>query len=49
MVKNPPVNVRDVGSIPGSGSTPGEGTGNLVQCFTFHFMVLESHTVQTLY
>ena len=49
MVKNPPVSVRDMGSILGSGSTPGEGNGNLLQFFTFHFMVLESHTVQTLY
>ena len=31
MVKNPPAgagNVRDVGSIPGSGRSPGEGQGN---------------------
>ena len=49
MVKNLPVSVRDMGSIPGSGSTPGEGNGNLLQFFTFHFMVLELHTVQTLY
>ena len=34
MVKNPPANagnVRDVGSIPGSGRSPGEGHGNPVQ------------------
>ena len=33
MVKNPPVNARDVkdaGSIPGSGRSPGEGNGNLL-------------------
>ena len=33
MVKNPPAStgdVRDVGSIPGSGSSPGEGQGNLL-------------------
>ena len=34
MVKNPPANAgaagapRDVGSIPGSGISPGEGNGN---------------------
>ena len=27
-VKNPPANARDVGSIPGSGRSPGEGNGN---------------------
>ena len=35
MVKNPPVNagdVRDVGSIPGSGRSPREGNGNTLQC-----------------
>ena len=34
VVKNPPANagdVRDVGSIPGSGRSPGEGNGNLLQ------------------
>ena len=25
MVKNPPANVRDMGSVPGSGRCPGEG------------------------
>ena len=28
VVKNPPANVRDVGSIPGPGRPPGEGNGN---------------------
>ena len=31
VVKNPPTNagdVRDMGSIPGSGKSPGEGHGN---------------------
>ena len=27
MVKNPPANAGDVGSIPGSGKPPGEGNG----------------------
>ena len=30
-VKNPPANVGDPGSIPGSGRFPGEGNGNLLQ------------------
>ena len=29
--KNPPSNSRDAGSIPGSGSSPGEGNGNPLQ------------------
>ena len=29
MVKNPPANAGDAGSIPGSGRSPGEGNGNL--------------------
>ena len=28
VVKNPPANARDVGSIPGSGRSPGEENGN---------------------
>ena len=34
MVKNPPANVgdiRDLGSIPGSGRSPGEGNGTPLQ------------------
>ena len=31
MVKNPPANVGEVGSIPGSGRSPGEGNGNPCQ------------------
>ena len=34
MVKNPPANagdIRDAGSIPGSGRSPGEGHGNPLQ------------------
>ena len=31
VVKNPPSNARDVGSIPGSGRSPGEGNGNPLQ------------------
>ena len=31
MVKNPPANVGDLGSIPGSGRSPGEGNGNPLQ------------------
>ena len=35
MVKNPPANAgdaRDMGSIPGSGRSPGGGHGNALQC-----------------
>jgi len=28
MVKHPPANARDAGSIPGSGRSPGEGNDN---------------------
>ena len=31
-VKNPPPGVGDVGSIPGSGRSPGEGSGNPLPC-----------------
>ena len=31
MVKNPPVNAGDVGSIPGLGRFSGEGNGNPLQ------------------
>ena len=31
VVKNPPANARDVGSIPGSGRSPGEENGNPFQ------------------
>ena len=31
VVKNPPANAEDAGSIPGSGRSPGEGNGNLRQ------------------
>ena len=31
MVKNPPVNARDVGLIPGSGRSSAEGNGNPFQ------------------
>ena len=34
VIKNPPANARDIrdtGSIPGSGSSPGEGQGNSLQ------------------
>ena len=32
MVKNLPVSAGDEGSIPGSGRSPGEGSGNSLQC-----------------
>ena len=31
MVKSPPANAGEAGSIPGSGGSPGEGNGNLLQ------------------
>jgi len=31
VVKNPPANAGDSGSIPGLGRSPGEGTGNPLQ------------------
>ena len=31
MVKNPPASARDMGLIPGSGRSPGEGSGNPLQ------------------
>ena len=31
VVKNTPANAGDAGSIPGSGRSPGEGNGNLLQ------------------
>ena len=31
VVKNPPTNTGDIGSIPGSGRSPGEGNGNPLQ------------------
>ena len=31
MVKNPPANTKDMGSIPGLGRSPGTGDGNLLQ------------------
>ena len=32
VVKNPPANAEDLGSIPGSGRSPGGGSGNPFQC-----------------
>ena len=32
LVKNPPANAGDLGSIPGSGGSPGGGSGNPLQC-----------------
>ena len=31
MVKNPPANAEDMGSIPWSGRSPAEGNGNLLR------------------
>ena len=32
LVKNPPANAGDLGSIPGLGRSPGEGKSYLLQC-----------------
>ena len=32
MLKNLPASVEDLGLIPGSGRSPGEGNGNPLQC-----------------
>ena len=32
VVKNPPANVGDMGSVPESGRSPGGGHGNPLQC-----------------
>ena len=32
MVKNPPANAGDAGSIPGSGRSPEDANGNLLPC-----------------
>ena len=31
VVNNWPANARDMGSVPGSGRSPGKGNGNLLQ------------------
>ena len=31
VVKNPPANAKDAGSVPGLGRSPGEGNGNPLQ------------------
>ena len=31
VVKNPPASAGDLGSVPGSGRSPGEGNGNPLQ------------------
>ena len=40
MVKNPPDNAGDVGLIPGSGRSPGEGIGYPVQ-LTWAYLVAQ--------
>ena len=35
VVKNPPADAGDVGLISGSGRSPGEGNGNLLQYFAW--------------
>ena len=47
MVKSPPANARDVGSIPGSGRSPGRGNGNPLQysCLENPFPEIAVHVV----
>ena len=42
VVKNLPVNAGDVGSVPGSEKSPGEGNGNPLQ-FSHHKRVRYGH------
>ena len=44
MVKNPPTNAGDAGSIPGSGRSPGEGNGNPLQ-----YSCLENYMVREVW
>ena len=41
VVKNPPANAGDKGSILGSGKSPGEGNGNSFQYFCWRIPWLE--------
>ena len=45
MVKNPPANAgdtRDMGLIPGSGRSPREGNGNLLQYLAWEILCTEA-------
>ena len=44
VIKNPPANAGDVGSIPGLGRSPGEGNGNPLQ----HYCPEKSHGQRSL-
>ena len=52
VVKNPPINVGDMGSIPGLGRSPGKGNGNQLQysffLFTPVFLPEKSHGQRSL-
>ena len=41
MVKNPPAKAGDAGSVSGSGRSPGEGKGNLLQYFAWEILWME--------
>ena len=42
--KEPAWNAEDLGSIPGSGRSPGEGNGNPLQCFAWRIPWMESYS-----
>ena len=44
VIKNPPTNAGDVGSIPGLGRSPGKGNGNTLQ----HPCLKKSHGYRSL-
>jgi len=51
VVKNPPANARDVrdeGSIPGSGRSPGGGHGNPLQYFCLENLVDKGASTATI-
>jgi len=45
VVKNPPANGGDTGSIPGLERSPEEGNGNLLQYFAWEIVGTEKTTV----
>ena len=46
--KEPAYNAGDVGSVPGLGTSPGEGNSNPLQFFFFLFFLGKSHEQRSL-